>query len=167
MNHPEDRLWNYLDGLLSLQERVALEDELTQDARLNARLNEIREIHDLLHSQELMEPSMRFAKNVMEAIALQTMKQTVRKQYINKNIVWGIGFGFVALLTGIMVYAFSSVNWSEGSKSNIKIPGDKLVSFDWANQPLLTAFMMLNVVMGLYLLDYYVGKKRRGRLEKS
>jgi hypothetical protein len=114
-----------------------------------------------------MEPSMRFAKNVMEAIALQAMQQTVRKQYINNKVVWAIGIGFIALFGAILVYSFASVNWSEGGNSNIRVPGDKLVSFDWANQPLLTAFMMLNVVMGLYLVDYYFSKKRKGRLGKT
>jgi hypothetical protein len=65
------------------------------------------------------------------------------------------------LIVGFLVYGFGQVDWNtKGSNSfleNInKVDFNKFFSNTWVN-----AFMIINVVLGLFLLDNYLSNKRK------
>ena len=83
------------------------------------------------------------------------------KSYINKRIIWGIGLFFMTMLVAILIYGFSQMDWNTGESSAIT---DKLSKIDYTkffNNTWVNAFMMINVLLGLVLLDNYFSNKRK------
>ena len=119
-------------------------------------------MHQLMQgSFELDEPSLRFRQNVMEEIARHQIAPAT-KSYINKNIVRGISAFFILMVIGFIVSGFAQVNWSDTS-SGVTLPVD-FSKLDWSkffNNTYMNIFMMVNIVLGLMLLDMYLGKKKK------
>ncbi|MBP8115329.1 MAG: hypothetical protein KAY50_08230, partial [Chitinophagaceae bacterium] len=85
----EERLWNFIDGSVTTNEKTVIEKLLQTDASWKAKYNELLQVNDLLKSSELEAPSMRFSKNVMEEISKLHIAPAT-KNYINNKIIWGI-----------------------------------------------------------------------------
>jgi len=156
----EDRLWDFIDGASTVDEKSNIERLLESNFEWKAKYHELLEVHQLIQSSELEEPSMRFSKNVMDQIAKLHIAPAT-KTYINKKIIRGIGIFFILLIVGFLVYGFGQVDWNtKGSNSfleNInKVDFNKFFSNTWVN-----AFMIINVVLGLFLLDNYLSNKRK------
>ncbi len=156
----EERIWTYIDGSASVEERSVIEKLLDADAAWRAKYRELLELDQLLKSSELEAPSMRFTKNVMEEIAKLHIAPAT-KTYLNNKIIWSIGFFFIALLAGFLIYGFGQMNFNTGTESNLsknlsKLDFSKFFSNTWVN-----VFMMINVVLGLFLLDNYFNSKRK------
>ena len=161
----EERLWDYIDGISSPGERTVIEQLIQTDLEWKSKYSELLEVQQLLQSSELEAPSMRFTKNVMEEIAKLQIAPATRN-YINKRIIWGIGAFFLTLIIGFLVYGFGQIDWS--AQSDSKLPVD-LTNVDFSkvdyskmfNNNLVNGFMMLNVILGLFLLDRYLANKRK------
>jgi hypothetical protein len=156
----EERLWNFIDGNISAHEKTTVEQLLQQDAEWKAKYSELLAVNELLQSSELEAPSLRFSKNIMEEIGKLHIAPAT-KSYINNKIIWGIGFFFVAMMVGILIYGIGQIAFTQGEESIItkninKIDFSKFFNNNWIN-----AFMMINVVIGLFLLDNYLGNKRK------
>ena len=156
----EERLWNYIDGTAAAEEKTVIEKLLETDTAWKAKYHELLEVHQLVQSSELDAPSLRFSKNVMEEIAKLHIAPAT-KSYINKKIIWTLGFFFIALLVGFLIYGFGQMNFNTGEETTLsknlnKVDLSKFFSNTWVN-----AFMMINVVLGLLLLDNYLGNKRK------
>jgi len=161
----EDRLWDYIDGNSNAEEKSFVEQLIaTQEAWRN-KYHELLELHQVINtSLELDEPSMRFSQNVMEEIAKYQITPAT-KTYINKKIINGIGFFFLAMIIGMLIYGLGQINWADtsGTSSDLitKYNPGKIDFSKFFNNTYTTIFMMVNVVMGLMLLDMYLGKKRK------
>lgn len=156
----EERLWSYIDGNASADDRSVIEKLLETNGEWKARYRELIAVNELLRSSELEAPSLRFTKNVMEEISRLHIAPATRS-YINKKIIWAIGIFFIAMMVGFLVYGFGQMDWSAGESSAIsdklsRIDVSKFFSNTWVN-----AFMMINVVLGLFLLDNYLATKRK------
>ncbi len=156
----EERLWDYIDGLASADEKTFIEQRIASDAEWKAQYQSLLEAHRLMQEAELEQPSMRFTKNVMEEIARLHIAPAT-KTYINKRIIWGIALFFITLFVGFLAYGFGQMEWrSSGNdlvlKSVSQFDISKFFSNTWVN-----AFMMVNVVIGLFLLDNYLNSKRK------
>jgi hypothetical protein len=166
----EDRLWDYIDGSSSAEEKTFVEQLIATQESWRSKYSELLDIHQLMsNSLELDQPSMRFTQNVMEDIARYQITPAA-KNYINKKIIYGIGAFFLALTVGFLIYGFAQINWSDAGTSNdllSKYNPDKL---DWSrffNNSYTNVFMMITVITGLMLLDMYLGKKRKELKAKS
>jgi hypothetical protein len=155
----EERLWNYIDGTAGA-ERSAIEQLIRSNSEWKEKYHDLLEVNALLQSSELEEPSLRFTKNVMEEIAKLHIAPAT-KTYINKRIIWGIGIFFITLLVAFLAYGFGQIDWS--AKGDATVP-DYLSKVDYNkffNNTYINAFMMINVVLGLFLLDRYLTNKRK------
>ena len=154
----EERLWEYIDGISSPEEKSAIEKLLEINAEWRAKYSELLEVQQLMQSSELEEPSMRFTKNIMDEIArLQIAPAT--KTYINKNIIRGIAAFFIILITGFLIYGFAQVTWDTGESSYM--PDMSKMDFSkFFNNTYMNIFLMINVILGLFLLDRYFSDKR-------
>lgn len=171
MNSPlgvrdEERLWDYIDGISSAEEKTVIEQLLESNAEWRAKYSELLEVQQLLQSSELEAPSMRFTKNVMEEITKLHIAPAT-KTYINKNIIRGLAAFFITLIVGFLVYGFGQVDWTVKSDSKLpvdfaKVDYSKIFSNDWVN-----AFMMINVILGLFLLDRFLANKRKQFREEA
>jgi hypothetical protein len=154
----EERLWEYIDGISSPEESAAIEQLLATDPVWHSKYKELLEVHQLMNSTELEEPSMRFTKNVMDDIARMQIAPAT-KTYINKNIIRGITICFLLLIVGFLVYGFSQIEWTTSDKSVMPDLGNIDYS-KFFNNTYMNIFMMINVVLGLFLLDRYLSNKR-------
>jgi hypothetical protein len=159
-NNQEERLWNYIDGTVTATEKTLIEKLLESSAEWQAKYRELLEVNKLLQSSEMEAPSMRFSKNVMEEISRLHIAPSTRS-YINKKIILAIGFFFIAMFVGFLIYGIGQMNFTENeegaiSKNLSKFDFSKFFSNTWVN-----AFMMVNVVIGLFFLDNYLSNKRK------
>ena len=165
MNHQptmEERIWDYIDGLSSPDEKNFIEELLASNLEWKTKYGELLEVHQMMQQHiDLEEPSMRFTQNVMEEIAKYQIAPAT-KSYINKNIVRGILVFFVTMVVALIAYGFSQVDWSSGNPGSglpldiSRVDFSKVVNNNYTN-----AFVMINVVLGLILLDMYLGKRKK------
>ena len=157
----DDRLWEFIDGQGNPSQRSAVEELIANNQEWKRKYHELLEIHQLIQSSELEAPSMRFTENVMEEIGRLQIAPATRN-YINKRIIWGIGLFFITMVIGFIIYGFGLVNWkTDGSESVISENLSKISFNNFFNNTWVNIFMMINVVLGLFLLDNYLTNKRK------
>lgn len=163
-NNMEERLWDYLDGHLNPAEQSSVEALIAENNAWKEKYRELLDIRQLMESAELEHPSMRFSKNVMEEIAKLHIAPATRT-YINNKVIWGLSLFFLSMIVGFLIYGFGQIQWGQTSgpiTENIakydigKYDFSKFFDNNWIN-----GFMMLNCVLGLFLLDHYLTRKRR------
>lgn len=158
----EERLWNYIDGSANAEEKSFIETLIATDQSWKSKYSELLEVHQLMQDHlELDEPSLRFTQNVMEEIARLHIAPATRT-YINKKVIWSIGAFFIIMLVGFFFYILSQINWSAPGTdtSQFSIDMDKL---DWSkvfSSAYTNIFILVNVILGLMLLDMYLNKRR-------
>lgn len=161
-------MWDHIDGLGSVEERSLVEDLITGNREWQLKYRELLEIQHAMHGEELETPSLRFTRNVMEEIA-RTRIAPAANSYINKRIIRGIGAFFLTTIGACLIYLLAQIRFY-GSNS----PGagfgyplewkDRLNSFNWGrifNSTSINIFLMVNLVLGLMLLDMWLEKKKR------
>jgi hypothetical protein len=156
----EERLWEYIDGYASGEERSVIEKLLQTDGEWKEKYSELLEINKLISSAEMESPSLRFGKNVMEEISRLHIAPAT-KTYINKKIIWGISFFFIAMLTSILIYGFTQMSLSAGEETNLSRNFNKVDFSKFFNNTWINVLMMVNVLIGLVLLDFYLNNKRK------
>ena len=165
----EERLWSYIDGVSEADERSAIDKLLQSNVEWQSKYRELLDVHQLLKQTELEEPSLRFTRNVMEEIARAQIAPAT-KNYINKKIINALGAFFVTMVIGFLIYGFAQVDWSaasSNSKSIVPVDFGKLDFSKFFNNTYVNAFMMINIVLGLMLLDRYLTKKKNESLNSA
>jgi hypothetical protein len=165
-NDMELHLWEYIDGGAMEPQRSITERMIAENAAWRACYQELLETHRLLSETELEHPSMRFGRNVMEAIARNGIAPATRN-YINKRVIWGIAGFFMVLILGFFIYGFSQIDWSEPASAKgpggidlARVDYSRIFDNTWVN-----LFLMMNIMLGLFLLDRFLAAKRRQHLE--
>ena len=156
----EQQLWSYIDGLSAAEERSTIQKMIETNLEWKSKYHELIEMQQLLNAAELEQPSMRFTKNVMEGIAKLHIAPAT-KNYINKKIIWGIAGFFITLIGDFLIYGFAQVDWNFQDNSK---PLIDLSTFDISkvfNNNFVNGFMMVNVLLGLALLDRVLANKRK------
>ena len=162
----EERLWEYIDGTCSTEEKTFIDQLIATNKEWMAKYKELLEVHQLMNQIDLEQPSMRFTQNVMEEIGRLQIAPAAQS-YINKRVIWGIGTFFLLSIIGFLIYGFGQIDWSaSGSKSIIPLDLSKVDLSKFVNNTYTNAFMMINVVLGLVLLDMYLSKKKKQLTEK-
>ncbi len=156
----EARLWDYIDGISELNENVAVQKLIAENAEWRAKYHELLETHQMISATELEAPSMRFTKNVMDEIAKNHIAPAT-KNYINKNIIRSIAFFFMTLIVGFAIYGISQIDWAAGSTNTNTFNFSQVDYSKVFNNTFVNVFMMLNVILGLMLLDRYLNKNKK------
>ena len=164
--HMEERLWEYIDGISEPEANTVVSKLIAEDQQWRDKYKELLEVHQLLQATELEQPSMRFARNVMEEISRLQIAPATRS-YINYRIIWGIAIFFFVVIGGMLIYGFGQIDWTVSSSAN-NLPVD-LNRIDYSalfNNTYINIFMMLNVVLGLMFLDKALANKRKRDMEQ-
>lgn len=164
----EPRLWEYIDGSGDATERSAIEQLISQHAEWKALYAELLEVHRLLRSSELEEPSMRFTLTVMEEIGRLQISAAARS-YINKKIVWSIAIFFFLSIAACLAYSLGSVDWKsiQNHDPDLRIDLTKLDFNSLFNNGYVNLFLLLNVMLGLMLADRYLSARRKRVIRKN
>jgi len=162
MNNIEETLWNYIDGICTPDEQSAISKLIASDEAYRLKYRELLALNKEFEAIELEEPSMAFTYNVIEAIRTE-QAQVPLKAAINKRIILGITLFFVITLTGFLIYALTSMDWSAQSVPDLasKVPaGFKMPDVSsHIPKPLVEGFMFFDVVLALFLFDTYLRRK--------
>jgi hypothetical protein len=158
----EETLWNYIDGSMDDKQLLFVEELLQSNQEWRAKYAELMEVHQLMQdSVDLEQPSLRFTQNVMEEISRLYITPATGN-YINKNIIWGIGLFFLTTIIGMVIYGIGTIDWSNkdtsGTYASLEMP-----DFNWGqffSSTYMNGFIMINIVLGLMLLDMYLTKKK-------
>ena len=156
----EQQLWSYIDGFSSKEDKTAIEKLIASNLEWKNKYHELLEVHQLMNSSELEQPSMRFTKNVMEEIAKLHIAPAT-KNYINKKIIWGIAAFFITVIAGFLIYAFAQVDWNFQHNSKPLLDLSTIKMSRIFNNNFVNGFMMVNVLLGLVLLDRVLANKRK------
>lgn len=163
----EQQLWSYIDGVSSAGDRSAIEKLLETNQEWKKKYNQLLDIHQLMNSSDLEHPSMRFTKNVMEEISKYHIAPAT-KNYINKKIIWGIAGFFITVMVSFLVFGIMQIDWTTDTEtvtnnyinfSNVDM--NKIDFSKMFNNNIVNAFMMVNVMLGLILLDRFLANKRK------
>ena len=161
LKNMEERLWDFIDGLSSPAEKETISRLLKTNSAWQNAYTAMLDMNTIFQETNLEEPSMRFSKNVMEEIAKHNIAPST-KSYVNKKIIYGIGGFFLILIGAMLTYLFTQIDYSQ--QGSITIPSilPKL-NTDWsfyANSTTLNIFLMIDAVLGLFLLDKFLQNKK-------
>ena len=166
MNNIEETLWNYIDGTCSADEQNAISKLIAGDEAVRLKYQELLAFNKEFSTMELDEPSMAFTYNVIEAIRTE-QAQVPLKATFNKRIIMSITLFFVITLTGFIIFAFTNMDFTSMGSADIgvKVPANfKLpeVSTHFS-KPLVEGFMFFDVVLGLFLFDTWLRRKKQAQ----
>ena len=149
----EERLWDFIDGTSSEEERKTIEQLLQTNPSIKQLHEEFLAISNTLKFSELDEPSMRFTKNVMEQIALEPAPKALKTK-VDGRIIKAIGGFFVVTLSALVLFSLSQVNWHEGiSPFDFTIP-----TVNWSNyfgSAFVHGAIVIFIICGLAVVDRY------------
>lgn len=155
----EERLWDYIDGLSSPEERIAIGQLLQTDPSVKQLHEEFLAISNSLTFSELEEPSLRFTKNVMEQVALEPAPKALHTR-VDKRIINAIAGFFIVTLSVLVIFSLTQINWSTSFEGfDFSIP-----QIDWTkyfSNWVLQAFLIGDIVLGLYMLDRWLHQRRK------
>jgi hypothetical protein len=164
----EQRIWEFIDGHGSEEQKAVIRQLLEENQDWRNKFNELQSVHEMLRAQELEMPSLRFTKNVMEEIA-QYKVAPATKNYINKNVIRGIGSFFLIMITGLFIYFIGQIHWASSSSNSLLPSSLDANNLNWGkllNNSYVNIFLGVSAILGLILLDKYMqAKKSAGRTE--
>jgi hypothetical protein len=157
----EEKIWDYIDGLASQQEREELEAFLSQNPLAQQQFEELSMLNVDFKDLELDEPSMSFSANIMREINAPLSK----KASIDKRIIYAIGGFFGLAMLSCVIIVLGEINWSAGADFSLNID-DQIGSISQSLQfstpfksYLLYGFLMFDIAVALIFFDQYLRKK--------
>jgi len=161
MNHIEEQLWNYLDGLGTEQEREHISYLIASDKVYQQKYNELLTFNQELESIELDVPPMAFTYNVMESIRNEAASKPL-KAAIDNRIIKSIAAFFAVTILVLLGIALANTHWDGTLGDNMHIPFNlHLPSLKGLlNNNALKGFVFFDIVLALYLFDGYLRKGR-------
>jgi len=161
MNMIEEKLWNYIDGTCSDEDRKAIDILIAQDEVYRRKYEELLALNQEFSKMELDEPPMAFTYNVMEAIRAGHAQQPL-KAGINKRIIKVISGFFILSIGLLLILAISNVHLGNSSANisvhlpdTLRLPDIK----NYLSKPVLEGFLFFDIVLGLFLFDAWLRRK--------
>ena len=152
----ELQLWEYIDGRCDEAAASRFARLIAEDIVWKEKYNELMAINaGIADSLELEQPSMRFTKNVMEAVA-HTHMAPATKKYINPYIIRGIAAVFIIMLVTFLGIALAEANWHTNSSGIFAKLSDYKIEYG----RYINIFIAVNIVLGLVLADKVFRRNR-------
>lgn len=150
----EIQLWEYIDNVCDEATRLRIAQLIATDNIWKQKYAELTTINSNLQQLEPEHTSMRFSKNVMEAIAGAHVAQPT-KSYINKWVVRGIAAVFILLIGFALLYTLQDLQWSNE-------PAPKKVDYSSIfNGNFVLYVVLANLLVGIVFLDTLFRRKKK------
>lgn len=164
----EEKLWNYIDGTMDEGEKTFIHELVQTNSEWRSKYAELMEVHELMKANiDLEHPSLRFTQNVMEEISRLYITPATRN-YINKNVIWGIGMFFLTTIAGLLIYGFGQIDWNQPQTGNLpELPINNVNWGQFFTGTYMNVFLMVNIILGLMLLDMYLTKKKNEKMSQQ
>lgn len=163
MNLIEQRIWDYLDGTDTPQQRELTEQLIKSDPLYRQVYDECKSFNNLLSAADQDEPSMGFTRNVMERINLEPAPASF-KSFIDKRIIFGIATFFLFTITALLGVLFYQIDWTQAT--GFKMPELTMPTFDsskYLSSTYINIFLFIDIIIGLYLFDGFLRKRLRAK----
>jgi len=157
MNSIEEKLWEYIDGACSTEEREAIDLLIAQDETYRQKYLELLALNREIAAMEMDEPSMAFTYNVLETIRADYAKKPL-KAAIDSRIIKGIAGFFVFTIAALLIFMLVNINWSAGNTvvaPAFKLPDLKL----FLSGGVVKGVLFFDVVLLLFLFDGFLRKR--------
>jgi hypothetical protein len=154
----DEHLLNYLDGVLSLPEKEQLEQILTTDSIVVARLEKLRSIHNQLAVVRIEEPSRNFTRKVMEQLNYPLASGfSVRNSILLlAGVLVAVGIATILLAAGVFD-ATTSIDLNQIVVSN-KYISKELPSISLNGKFIVNLIILANIALAFLVLDRAVLK---------
>lgn len=150
-------LWDYIDGGCNATEEERVSQLIANDSTWKSKYNELLAFNTSLTGVAPEQPSMRFTKDVMDAIATTAIAPKT-KSYINNYIVRSIAAFFLLVITVSLFVLYSGVN---SSIPQLAIKNPLKIKLDWLSSGTVMNFIALTGILCLLLLaDHFIRNKR-------
>ena len=157
----KERLWEFIDGTCSAEEKISIEKLLQADPAVKQLYEEFLSLSGNLKSMEMDEPSMRFAQNVMDRIAFEPApKPLVTK--IDKRIINIIAGFFIATLSALVIFILTQLNWTAPNQNfSFNIPQVDLSKF--FGSAFIEGAIVVFAIVSLFMIDRLLQHRRNMR----
>lgn len=165
MKQDEHIIWSYLDGTATAAEREAVEKRLVEDNAFRAAFLERKHLHAALQEQEAEQPSLRFAKNVMDklpALYQRTVEPLVRPFWI-KAFAAGLGVFLLLYFGGVIYSVERGLVSGEGPAARVGNQVSSLID----NLPSQALYIVLALSVSYLFLVFLDRKLQRLMLRKD
>jgi hypothetical protein len=130
----EQIIWEYIDGTISLDDKILVEKKLIEDLQFKLEYDQILAIHSTFKTEDLETPSMAFDYKVLSKINLSTVRN-ISKINIQKLLL-KIFTIFALLLLAPCVFVFKNLDI---------IP----------NKSLIDSSILTNGIVHIFTYNYY------------
>ncbi|MES2702169.1 MAG: hypothetical protein V4649_05995 [Bacteroidota bacterium] len=156
----EMQLWDYIDGHCTPADAIRIAQLIATDEVWRQHYETLSEVHAATaHSMETEQPSLRFSKNVMDAISKAEVAPAAVR-YINTRVIKGIAAAVLAVIGSVLGYALLHTDWTvTRSTTSINLPN--MHAADLLNSGYFNMLIAVNVVLGLVILDKVLRGKAR------
>jgi hypothetical protein len=156
----EMQIWAFIDDSCNPMDKTRIAMLVQQNAEWREKYEELVELHaGITQNMELDEPSLRFSRNVMDAVGATKMVRST-KQYINKSIIRGIAAFFIGVISVCIIYAFATINWNAAPGEVLKgVNLDNLKLDHILNPGVLNIIIAINIILALALADKILRKR--------
>lgn len=163
MNH-EELLWKYLDGECSPEETGAVEKLLAEDPEFKREWARRHKLHKQLQQQELEQPSLRFARNVMDRLPELYHKLDIRPLIspLWQKVLGGLAGAFL-LAYFALVYNFVETTAPDGAS---QIPAVQAFVDTLAGLPVQALSILLSLSFG-YILLVVIDQRLKKRFDHT
>ena len=155
----EMELWGYIDGICEQADAHRIANLIATRADWKNKYEELLAFNaELAEHMETEQPSMRFSKDVMDAIGKTPIAPAAHK-YINPLIIRGIAIFFITAIAVIIGSSLLAVKWDSPSDHKLSLPTlhmDRIL-----NAATLNIAIAFAVVLGLVLLDGILRRNNR------
>jgi anti-sigma-K factor RskA len=154
MEHREDiemQLWAYIDGLCEETDKRSIEELIKNDLAVQRQYQQLLQLNRSLQKLEPEHTSMRFSKNVMEALTnVKPAKPT--KSYVNTWVIRSIAAVFTLLIVLILIYALKDLNWKN-------MQAEKSVDYTGIfNNNFVIYVVLANILLLIFFFDRLLKK---------
>ncbi|MGN6568364.1 MAG: hypothetical protein ACTHJ0_10450 [Flavipsychrobacter sp.] len=150
----ELQLWEYIDGICDAGKKAHIEYMLSTDPQWQHVFQQLSALHASSKAEkELEQPSMRFTKNVMDAIAQISIAAPARR-YLNSFVIRLIAACFVLSIALVLGYAI--VTRPHGS--GLAFTPDIFAGLFSSNT--INILISVNVITLLLLVDTLLRKRK-------
>lgn len=154
-NDSDQRLFDYLDGLLSTEEKRLFEESIRQTPSLQKMVEEQRLLESSLKTIRLTEPSASFTNNVMARIKESPQSQGLS---MRNGILLLVGVMVVSLLAVMLVQAGvfdgnTALNVGKDTGLLGKYIKQPLPSISISGKWIVNIIILINLILGFVILD--------------
>lgn len=152
----EEKLWHYIDGFCTEEERKAIGLLLETDENYRFKYLELKALQENISLLEIEEPAMNFTFKVMENVRQEKILKPL-KTAVDQRIIFGITAFFISCIVLLLGYVFANINWH--ASTQIKMPEIKLPAVSsYFSSALLKGFLFFDLILGLFFADHYFRK---------